>query len=82
MARRGRPWTEDDLICAKFLRHCGLSNEDIGKVLKRSKPSIDGKIGPSGKSCYHRATLFEDVRPAAARILGAIADDFQTVGTA
>ena len=43
--RRGRPWSSDDVTCAEFLRHCGMSNEAIGKILHRSAGSVEGKIG-------------------------------------
>ena len=44
-ARRGRPWTDDDYICAKWLRHLGLHDVAIGEVLGRSQKSIRAKIG-------------------------------------
>lgn len=42
--RRGRPWTEDEVIEAKFMRHLGLTGEQIGAVLGRSKQAVDAKI--------------------------------------
>lgn len=61
--RRGKPWTTDDVICARFMRHCGMSDAQIGAVLKRSAASIAGKIGHQAKrtSCTVNACamLFE-----------------------
>ena len=42
--RRGRPWTDDEVIEAKFLRHLGMTGEQIGAVLGRSKQAVDAKI--------------------------------------
>lgn len=44
-ARRGRPWSDSDVECAKFLRHCGMKDAAIGKELGRSEKSVRHKIG-------------------------------------
>lgn len=43
--RTGRPWTDSDIESALFLRHCGLTNADIGQALNRSTQAINLKIG-------------------------------------
>lgn len=78
--RRGRPWADDDEICARFLRHCGLTDADIGQILKRSARSVEAKIG------YQRdrehVVIYEGARPAAAHELGCLADSFLAIATA
>lgn len=44
-SRRGKPWTDDEVVIARFLRFCGLDSEQIGAILGRSALSVDGKIG-------------------------------------
>lgn len=82
--KRGKPWTESDVECALFLRHCGLTNKDIGRVLKRSTPSIDGKIGYVGHQPYGNttATFYERARPIIGKTWGDIADNPPCAGTA
>lgn len=43
--RRGKPWTDEEVACARFLRHCGMTDDGIASVLGRTKASIIGKIG-------------------------------------
>lgn len=43
--RRGRPWTDDDVMYARFMRDWGLSDVTIAEVLNRSEKSIRAKIG-------------------------------------
>lgn len=80
--RRGKPWEDIDIQCALFLRHCGLTNDDIAAILRRSKQSIDGKIGYRGSGVYY--SRFEAARRANARALGNAADSYihQTAGSA
>ena len=78
--RKGRPWTNSDVECANFLRHCGLTNTDIGSILNRSEASVTGKIGYV--ACRKYAKFYERLRPIIAKQIGAMADDFQTVGNA
>ena len=47
--RHGAPWPDDDVVCARFLRHCGMNDEAIGAVFGRSKRSVRHKIGPARK---------------------------------
>lgn len=79
-SRRGRPWTSDDETCAKFLRHCGMTDEDIGEILNRSARSIEYKIG------YERdrehVVIYQAARPALARELGRWADSYLATTTA
>jgi hypothetical protein len=55
--RRGAPWTDDDVVCALFMRHCGLKDPAIAEVLHRSEKSIRAKIGyvPNRKMPPRRA---------------------------
>jgi hypothetical protein len=55
--RRGRLWTADDVAVAKFLRHCGMDDEAIGKLLDRTPGAVIGKIGyaPRERRYYVRA---------------------------
>ena len=71
-SRRGRPWTDDDVTCAQFLRHCGLADADIGEVLNRSAASVTGKIGYFTDMPYFKS--HEAARPLAAKELGNHAD--------
>lgn len=70
--RRGKPWTDDDVECAHFLRHCGLGNADIGLLLSRSRKSVDNKIGYDRTRTH--AVRYELARPSPATELGALAD--------
>ena len=81
--RRGRVWTDSDVECARFLRHCDLTNKDIGEILKRSTASIDAKIGYVGQQPYVSSTAFyESARAVIGRTWGDAADNFQTIGNA
>lgn len=80
MPRPGKLWTEDEVICALFLRHIGLTDADIGAVLGRTAASVGGKIGRAPTTDKTRcvntnAALFEAARPHHAAILGQRADD-------
>lgn len=80
-ARKGRAWAEDEEVCARFLRHCGLTNKDIGQILHRSTASVDGKIGyRAGGEQYAR--FFQDNRHVIAKQFGEMADNYETRGTA
>ncbi len=78
--RRGNPWTEDDKTCAMFLRHCGMSDKDIGAILHRSARSVEYKIGYLRQREY--AVVHEAARPALARELGRLADSYLATTTA
>jgi len=82
--RRGSPWNDEDLGCARFMRHCGMSDADIGRELGRSAASVAGKLGYIAKQQTYcvNAGLYESARPAAARKLGQLADDYECRGTA
>lgn len=84
--RRGRLWTEDEVICAKFLRHCGMADKDIGEILGgRSAASVAGKIGNGTHRPFvvnATGALFEAARAGAAKMLGQAADEFETRGRA
>lgn len=83
--RRGRPWTTSDVECARFLRHCGLTDKDIGEVLKRTEAAIIAKIGYAGSQPYYANTttaFYESARPTIGRTWGNLADEFPCVGTA
>ena len=67
-----KKWTDDDVQCALFLRHCGLNNQDIAKLLGRTVWSVHGKIGYDRKRTH--AVRYEEARPQAATELGALAD--------
>lgn len=44
-ARRGRPWTAEELTQAQFLRNTGHSNAEIALDLNRTERAVEGKIG-------------------------------------
>lgn len=78
--RRGRPWHDDDETCARFLRHCGLTDSDIGQILKRSARSVEAKIGYQRDREY--VVIYEAARSAAAREMGHMADSYLAIATA
>lgn len=78
--RRGRPWAADDETCARFLRHCGLTDTDIGQILRRTARSVEAKIGYQREREY--AVIYEAARSTAAHSLGHLADSYLTTATA
>lgn len=78
--RRGKPWTCSDEECARFLRHCGLTDKDIAEILGRTVASVIGKIGYVGKQPYVKH--YETLRPAMAKTWGDIADNMPCAGAA
>ena len=53
--RKGKPWTDSDVECARFLRRCGLGNAGIADALGRSEWAVIGKIGYVGHQPYAKA---------------------------
>jgi len=54
-ARKGRPWDDIDVHCARMLRQWGLDNATIAEALGRSEWAVIGKIGYVGHQPYAKA---------------------------
>lgn len=65
---------DTDKECVGFLRHCGMTDADIADVLEKPLKEVQA-VPPF-------ITLFDAARPVLAKVLGDVADNFETVGTA